>query len=74
MSGILVIEDNEHNMYLTRFLLETAGYTVLEARSGEEGIRRAEENPPGLILLDIQLPEMDGYEVARRLRINPSHE
>lgn len=70
MSRILVIEDNEHNMYLTRFILENGGHTVIEARTGAEGIRRAEEERPHLILLDIQLPEMDGYTVARRLRVN----
>jgi CheY-like chemotaxis protein len=70
MGRILVIEDNEHNMYLTRFILENGGYTVIEARSGEEGIMRAEADIPSLILLDIQLPEMDGYSVARKLRVN----
>lgn len=70
MRRILVIEDNEHNMYLTRFILENGGYTVIEARTGEEGILRAEEDIPNLILLDIQLPEMDGYSVARKLRVN----
>ncbi|MBL8032208.1 MAG: response regulator [Leptospiraceae bacterium] len=70
MRSVLVIEDNEHNMYLTRFILENGGYTVIEARSGEEGIRFAETHRPHLILLDIQLPEMDGYAVARQLRIN----
>jgi len=66
--GILVIEDNEQNMYLMRFLLEKNGFCVVEARSAREGIETARS--PGLlaILLDIQLPDMDGYGVARELR------
>ena len=57
-------------MYLTKFILERGGYKVIEARTGAEGIRCAEEEKPNLILLDIQLPEMDGYTVARKLRVN----
>lgn len=69
---ILVIEDNEQNMYLTAFILEKGGYEVLQAWDGQEGIDRACETKPALILLDIQLPVMDGYEVARQLRSNQS--
>ncbi len=69
---VLVIEDNEQNLYLARFLLEQNGYHVVEARSGREGIELAARERPALILLDIQLPEMDGYAVARELRQNPS--
>ncbi len=65
---ILVIEDNEQNIYLATFLLESAGYPVLQARSGEEGLALSQQSQPALILLDIQLPEMDGYEVVRRLK------
>jgi CheY-like chemotaxis protein len=65
---ILVIEDNEQNLYLMRFLLEKHGYTVADARSGREGLKAAEQQKPDLILLDIQLPEMDGYTVAVELR------
>lgn len=65
---ILVIEDNEHNLYLMRFLLEKNGFTVIEATDGAKGVEAARENKPGLILLDIQLPIMDGYAVARELR------
>ena len=68
---ILYIEDNEQNLYLITFILQAKGYEVMQARSGEEGIHLAEQSWPDLILLDIQLPEMDGYEVARRLRDNP---
>ena len=69
---ILIIEDNEQNLYLTRFILEQRGYKTQEARDGPAGIALAEASPPALILLDIQLPEMDGYTVARNLRNIPS--
>ena len=65
---ILYIEDNEQNLYLVRFILEKSGYEVSEARDGQEGIDRAVSLKPSLILLDIQLPNMDGYDVARALR------
>lgn len=65
---ILVIEDNEQNMYLVRFILQANNYEVLEATNGDDGIRVAIEQVPDLILLDIQLPVMDGYTVARALR------
>ena len=65
---ILVIEDNEQNMYLVRYILQANGYEVLEAITGIDGIKIAIENHPDLILLDIQLPVMDGYAVARELR------
>lgn len=68
---ILVIEDNVQNLYLVRFILEQNGYEVLEAQDGESGIHRARQTAPDLILLDIQLPVMDGYEVARALRQLP---
>lgn len=65
---ILIIEDNEQNIYLTTFILEQNGYEVIQARDGREGIGLAGQCKPDLILLDIQLPVMDGYEVARRLK------
>jgi len=67
---ILLIEDNEQNLYLTTFLLERSGFKVVPARSGPEGIALAVRIRPDLILLDIQLPLMDGYAVARELRKN----
>lgn len=69
---ILYIEDNEQNLYLTTFLLEQNGFKVVPARSGPEGIALALQSRPDLILLDIQLPLMDGYAVARELRKNPA--
>jgi two-component system cell cycle response regulator DivK len=67
---ILVIEDNEQNLYLVSFILKNNGYQVLQARNGMEGVTLAGQHGPDLILLDIQLPIMDGYSVARELRKN----
>lgn len=69
---ILLIEDNEQNLYLATFLLEQHGFAVIPARSGPEGIELAGRILPNLILLDIQLPQMDGYAVARELKRNPA--
>jgi len=69
---ILLIEDNEQNRYLARFLLEKNGYRVVSAVDGLEGIALAEEVRPAVILLDIQLPRMNGYEVARAIRQRPA--
>lgn len=68
MKTILVIEDNEQNMYLVSFLLKAAGYAVVQANSGREGLVVVESQIVDIILLDIQLPDMDGYAVARELR------
>ncbi len=72
MKKILVIEDNEQNLYLVTFILKKNGYEVIQARDGREGIDLACEVKPALILLDIQLPIMDGYAVTRELRKNPA--
>lgn len=69
---ILLIEDNEQNRYLATFLLERHGYQVDSAADGAEGVRAAAANPPDIILLDIQLPQMDGHAVARALRALPA--
>ena len=69
---ILVIEDNEQNLYLIRYILEDCDYEVFAALDGKEGIAMAASLLPDLILLDIQLPLMDGYTVARNLRENPN--
>jgi len=68
MKKILVIEDNEQNLYLVSFILEKNGYEVFVARDGQTGVDMAISIVPDLILLDIQLPVMDGYTVAKRLR------
>lgn len=67
---ILLIEDNEQNRYLATFLLERSGFTVTSAADGIRGIELASEMLPDIILLDIQLPGLDGYEVAANLRQN----
>ena len=72
MKKILIIEDNEQNLYLATFILEKNGYEVVQARDGQEGIELAGQVHPALILLDLQLPVLDGYAVARELRKNPS--
>jgi CheY-like chemotaxis protein len=69
---ILIIEDNEQNLYLATFLLQKSGFNIAAARSGPEGIAEALRIRPDLILLDIQLPQMDGYTVARELRRDPA--
>ena len=68
---ILLIEDNEQNRYLVTFLLQARGWEVAHAADGPAGLMLAGEIAPALILLDIQLPGMDGYAVARALRANP---
>ncbi|HPD76374.1 MAG TPA: response regulator [Methanoregulaceae archaeon] len=71
MTDILYIEDNDQNFYLVSFILKAKGYEVIRARDGREGIDLAATLAPRLILLDIQLPVMDGYATARELRKNP---
>ncbi|MBW2409040.1 MAG: response regulator [Deltaproteobacteria bacterium] len=68
---ILVIEDQEDNRRIMRDLFTSAGYEVIEAIDGEEGIISAETQHPDLILMDIQLPGIDGYETTRRIKANP---
>jgi CheY-like chemotaxis protein len=71
--NILYVEDNPDNMMLVKRALESRGYRLLEARNGLEGVAMAEREDVDLILLDINLPDIDGYEVARRLRSNSKH-
>jgi two-component system cell cycle response regulator DivK len=65
---ILVIEDNEKNRKLVRDVLTFKGYTIVEAETGEEGVRLARERSPKLVLMDIQLPGINGIEALRQLR------
>jgi two-component system cell cycle response regulator DivK len=68
---ILCIEDNAENRLLVRRILEAEGFSVLEATDGPSGLESAAQMRPDLILLDINLPEMDGYDLARRFRNTP---
>ena len=68
---ILLIEDNLQNRYLARFLLEQRGHVVHQAETGPQGLEMAAKIRPDLILLDIQLPVMDGHAVARALKSDP---
>jgi len=68
MSTILIIEDNEKNMKLARDVLQAKGYHTLEAVTGEDGVRLAREKVPDLVLMDIQLPGIDGIEAFRQIR------
>jgi two-component system cell cycle response regulator DivK len=72
MATVLVIEDNPANMTLAAFLLQSKGHTVLKARDAEAGVTMAREHHPALILMDIQLPGMDGLQATGLLKANAS--
>jgi CheY-like chemotaxis protein len=71
LKKILIVEDNPANMRLIRMVLKTRGYSVLEATDGEEALTVATTGRPDLIVMDIQLPKMDGLEVTKKLRQAP---
>ena len=68
MSTVLIVEDNDKNMKLARDILQAKGYTTLEAVTGEDGVRLAKEHLPSLVLMDIQLPGINGIEAFRQIR------
>jgi two-component system cell cycle response regulator DivK len=69
---ILAVEDQPDNLRILRDLLTSAGYEMIEAKDGEEGVRAAKAHRPDLILMDIQLPVLDGYEATRRIKADPA--
>jgi two-component system cell cycle response regulator DivK len=68
---ILLAEDNATNRYLVTYLLEGAGFAVVQAGNGKEALRVARAESPDLVLMDLQMPEMDGYEAAQRMHADP---
>ena len=71
MRTVLIVEDNDKNMKLARDVLQAKGYQTLEAVSGEEGVRLATEKKPDLVLMDIQLPGINGIEAFKQIRADP---
>lgn len=69
---ILIVEDNEDNLVIYSTILAHVGYRVLEARDGETGIRMAQQEHPDLILMDVSIPVIDGWEATRRLKADPA--
>ena len=70
--SVLIVEDNEDNLVVYRTILEHVGYDVLEARDGAEGMDRARADHPDLILMDISIPKVDGWEATRELKADHS--
>ena len=68
MSTVLIVEDNEKNMKLARDVLQAKGYKTLEAVTGEDGVKLAKQHVPDLVLMDIQLPGINGIEAFKRIR------
>lgn len=70
MTTILYVEDNEDNIYMLSNRLQREGFTVIIGRNGAEGVRLADSEQPDLIIMDLILPEMDGFEAARQIRLS----
>lgn len=68
LKTVLLVEDNEDNLVVYRTILEHVGFRVIEARDGEEGVNRARQYLPNLILMDISIPKIDGWEATQRLK------
>jgi two-component system, cell cycle response regulator DivK len=69
---VLIVEDNPLNLKLVRDVLLTAGFDVIEARTGEDGVARAQDSQPDVILMDLQLPGLDGTQAMRTIKASPS--
>jgi two-component system cell cycle response regulator DivK len=74
MKKILIVEENEKNRILVRDILQHFGYETIEAKNGEEGIRMTQELRPDLVLMDVQMPVMDGFEAIKALRADRGKE
>ena len=72
MKRVLVVEDTEDNRQIIRDLLSSAGYEIIEATTGGQGVAMAAQHRPDLILMDMQLPVLDGYEATRRIKADPA--
>jgi CheY-like chemotaxis protein len=72
MTRILYVEDNDDNVYVISHRLGRAGFTVLVARDGEQGVAMARDEHPDLILMDLRLPVIDGWEATRRIKADPA--
>jgi CheY-like chemotaxis protein len=72
MTRILYVEDNDDNVYVITHRLGRAGFTVMVARDGEQGVAMATAERPDLILMDLRLPVIDGWEATRRIKANPA--
>lgn len=71
MAKILLVEDDTDNRVIYRVILEHSGHEVIETWNGEDGVRLAREAHPDLVLMDISIPLLDGYEATRRLKVDP---